>query len=145
LTGDDRRIVGQLGRELGVEQVGEARAGAVVDEPADDADAQVAQLAQPLVMPREVELGRVAGDHPFPHDRIAHRANAELGDRIEIRQAEGVTGLDQLVAVIVTDPHDRAFHPAPKLERGGHRFSICHCRAPGSDGQAELPAGTTNR
>src|SRR5215213_9500128 len=115
--GDLRRIVREQAGELRIEEIGVARPRAVVHQGPDHLDAMLAQMLEPLVVPGKVELAWSFRSNRLPQDRVANRLDAELDHRVEVAEARVMTGVDQLVAIVVADPDDRTFDPAPQLER----------------------------
>ncbi len=116
------RIVREQVGKLRIEQTGVPRARAMVHERGDHLDPALAEVFEPLVVPRKVELSRRLGRDRFPQDRIADRFDAETDHRVEVVEAGGVPGFDDLVTIFVADANDRTFDPAPQLQRwsGGH-------------------------
>jgi hypothetical protein len=60
------RVFGELLGELGVDEARRARPAAVVDEPGDRPDLELAQPREPLVGPRPVSRSEPIGRHPLP-------------------------------------------------------------------------------
>jgi hypothetical protein len=60
-VGDAGGVIGELLREIGIEQAGVARAGAMVEQPADDFDAALPQHRQPLVAHEKSSFSGLSG------------------------------------------------------------------------------------
>jgi hypothetical protein len=112
-----RGIVAEQLWKCRIGQAGVARARPVMNEATDDGNAKLAQPRQPNVVPREVELVGPVGRHRFPDDGIAHRLDPQSGDRVQVVEPGVMPGLDDLVPEVVADANDRAFNPAPELQR----------------------------
>jgi hypothetical protein len=114
--GDPCGEIGELVREIGIEQLGVARPRTMVEESSDDPDPALAKHRQPLVRPGEVQLvGPVGGDR-FPEDRVANRLDPEAGDQVDVAPTLEVAGLRALVSKLVAEANDGAFDPSPKLK-----------------------------
>src|SRR5438309_9436230 len=118
---DTGGVVCQEVRKIGLEQVRVARSGAVMDEARDDLDAALAQMLEAFVVPREIELAWGFRRHRLPKNGIAHRLDPDLCHGVEIGKTRAMPGIDQLIAIAVADPHDRAFDAAPQLQQWSGR------------------------
>ena len=112
-------VMCEMIRELVVEQVRVARSRPMVDESANDLDAVLAETFQALVVPAEIHLTGSFRRHGFPQDRVADGLDAELRHRVDVLQTRGMASVDDLITVIVADPHHAAFDTAPQLKRWG--------------------------
>jgi hypothetical protein len=87
---------------------------------ADDwPDVQLAQAAQAFVGPGPVRTVQPVRGDSLPENRVAQRAQAKLGEAVEIIEADIVTGARELVEKVVSDAVDGAFDPAPHLQIAG--------------------------
>ncbi len=111
--GDPGGIIGQLRREVRIEQVGVARARAVMEEAADHLDAALAKHGEPVVGPGEIELVRAFRSDRLPQDRESDRRQAEPGHQVDVRPPVAVTGLRCLVSIRVVEPDNGAFGASP--------------------------------
>src|SRR3954470_7278953 len=99
------------------------RAAAMVNEPGDGVDAELAQATQALVWPAPVGARRAVGRDALPEYGIAQLAHAQLGDAFQVIDALGVTAALHLAEVLVADAVDGAFDAAPQLQRFHTRAS----------------------
>jgi hypothetical protein len=116
--GDAGDEIGEFGGEIGVEQVRVERSRSVVEEPADHADAALAQHCETIVGPAEVASVRVLGRNLLPENRKADRADTYRLQQIEVGCAYAVARLLGLVAVIVANTDDRALGASPQFGQG---------------------------
>ena len=114
--GDGSRERRQLLREGRVREARRSRSGAVVDEPDDRPDPQLAQAREAAVWPGPVRFRQAVRARAFPEDRKTQRGDAELGEAVEVVEPSGEPGQLDLVGVAIPDPVDRALGAAPQLE-----------------------------
>jgi hypothetical protein len=112
-VGDARGIIGQLLREIGVEQLGIKRARAVMDEAANHVDAALAEHRQPVVGPGEIELVRPLRRHGLPQDREPDRGQAEVRHQVEVDAPVPVAGFRCLISIRVLEADNGAFGASP--------------------------------
>src|SRR5688572_26969464 len=89
----------------------------MVQEPDDRVHPELAHTRQPLVTPAPVNLVRVIWCKPLPEYRMAQGSDSEGGDPCQVIGPHVVTGPDHLVEPAIADAVDRAFDPAPELQR----------------------------
>ncbi len=111
----------------------------MVDQPGDDPDAGITQPLQPGVVPREIELVRAFGRDRLPQDRVAHGLDPERDHGVDIAEARGMAGVDDLAAIVIADAHHGALDPAPQFERRVPRAGDGHAAA------ATVPRGRFSR
>jgi hypothetical protein len=71
------------------------------------------QPGKPLVGPWPLNIIEAARRRSFPQDRITERANAQLGDPVEIFNANRMTAALYLIKIVIADAVDRAFNSGP--------------------------------
>ena len=102
-----------------VEQVGEARAAAMVEQRDDRLDAPRAQELQAAAGPAQIDPGRIVGRAALPEHRRARRRHTEPGQQRDVGVAAVVAGARQLVDdARRVDPGDRRLGRSPELELG---------------------------
>jgi hypothetical protein len=106
--------------EVRLAEVRVAGAAAVVQQPCDRGQAELAQPPEPLVGPAPVGPVQAVRGHALPEHGVADRADAQPGEVVEVARAVLVPVQHGLVDVAVADPGDGAFQPAPDLD-GRHR------------------------
>jgi hypothetical protein len=79
----------------------------------DWTDAEIAKARQPLVRPCPVALAICARRGSLPQHRVAHRADAQPGEELEIGAARCMTRPFQLIVVDITHAIDSALDPSP--------------------------------
>ena len=79
----------------------------------DRLNAQLAQSCEPRVGPRPIGSLNTCGRGALPQHRVAHGANAERGDQVEVACALGVAIALKLIEVTLADTVHRAFDARP--------------------------------
>jgi hypothetical protein len=93
-----------------------ARAAAVVHQPDDRTDAELAQPSEPIVGPPPVDAIDAMRCQTLPQHRIAQRADAERGEQLQVLEPAVVARPHQLIEPAATDAVDRTLDAAPHLE-----------------------------
>ena len=111
LAGKARQLFG----EEGIEQICIAWPAAMMDEPCNHADPQLAQAGHARICPAPVaRVWRVWGNH-IPDNRVTQRLHAQTRQKVEVRQPFGMACFNNLVAVNIPHPNHTAFDAGPKL------------------------------
>ena len=114
--GDGSRVRREPLGEARIEQARRSRAAAVVDEPDDRPDAELAKPPEALVGEPPPRLRQSARSHRFPQDGVAEGGDPEGRKPFEVFGSSVVPAQLELVEVVLADSVDRALHPRPHLE-----------------------------
>ena len=95
-----------------------SRAAAVMQQPGNGPDAELAQPIEPDIRPLEERVAPPVRRHPLPEERVSNGLDAKSRKAVEIFGANVVSRSHDLVEILVADPVHRALDTAPDFHHG---------------------------